>query len=78
MLLATRGMPVLDEAGRLVGYRGADTDVTKREAAERALRESKERLRLVLEANSEGVWDWNIPSGKAYSAGTTRQCSAMS
>jgi PAS domain S-box-containing protein len=28
--LETSGMPVLDEAGRLLGYRGADTDVTDR------------------------------------------------
>ncbi|HTT23592.1 MAG TPA: PAS domain-containing protein [Candidatus Sulfotelmatobacter sp.] len=31
-----------------------------------ALRESERRLRIALEANSEGVWDWNIPTGKAY------------
>ena len=64
--LETSGAPVLDEAGTLVGYRGAHTDVTERKVAEQALRQSEERLRLVLEANSEGVWDWNIPSGKAF------------
>ena len=37
----------------------------KRRKIENELRKSEERLRLVLEANSEGVWDWNIPSGHA-------------
>ena len=30
-----------------------------------ALQKSEERLRLVLEATSEGFWDWNIPKGDA-------------
>lgn len=29
----------------------------------RDLRASEERLRLVMEATGEGVWDWNIPAG---------------
>ncbi len=33
---------------------------------ETALGEQEERLRLLLEANSEGVWDWNILSGRTY------------
>ncbi|MFY9923902.1 MAG: PAS domain S-box protein [Opitutaceae bacterium] len=39
-------------------------DVTESRRAEKALRESDERLRLALEANSEGVWDWDIASGR--------------
>ncbi len=35
-------------------------------SAEKELLKSEERLRLVLEANSEGVWDWNIQTGDAY------------
>jgi PAS domain S-box-containing protein len=64
--LETSGVPILDPTGNLTGYRGADTDITERKREEEFLRQSEERLRLVLEANSEGVWDWNIPSGKAF------------
>jgi PAS domain S-box-containing protein len=59
------GTPIYQQ-GRLVGAVVTFEDVTERRAAEQALLQSEERLRLVLEANSEGVWDWNIPSGKAY------------
>ncbi len=35
-------------------------DVTKRKRAERALRESEERLSMALAGALEGVWDWNL------------------
>ena len=35
--LSTSGVPILDEEGNLLGYRGADTDITERKRAERAL-----------------------------------------
>jgi PAS domain S-box-containing protein len=45
--LETSGVPVLDETGNLVGYRGADTDVTDRKRAEEeALDARRELLRM--------------------------------
>lgn len=46
--------------GWLQGY---FVDISGREHAEAALRESEERLDLALEAAELGVWDWNVPSG---------------
>ena len=40
--LETSGVPVLEVDGNLVGYRGADTDITERKRAEEALQESEE------------------------------------
>lgn len=34
------------------------------EHQQRALRASEERLRLVLDATNDGVWDWNIETGE--------------
>lgn len=41
--LLTNGIPVLDKEGNLVGYRGADKDITKRKNLEAELLESKVR-----------------------------------
>jgi len=39
-------------------------DVTERNQAQAALHESEQRLSFAMEATGEGVWDWDIPSGK--------------
>ncbi|MBN1198765.1 MAG: PAS domain S-box protein [Bacteroidales bacterium] len=44
---------------------GVVRDITGRLKQEETIRESEERLRLTLDAISDGVWDWHIPSGKA-------------
>jgi PAS domain S-box-containing protein len=38
--LSTSGVPILDREGTLLGYRGADTDITERKKAEEALHRS--------------------------------------
>jgi len=40
--LETSGVPVLDEAGNLVGYRGSDTDITERKKMQEQLRTAAE------------------------------------
>ena len=44
----------------------AHENITARKLAEAELRTSEERLRLVLESVNEGVWDWNMETGRAY------------
>ena len=38
-------------------------DVTQQEHTANALRESEQRWAMIIEANNDGVWEWNIQSG---------------
>lgn len=57
MWVSTNAIPLLDENGALLGYRGVDFDVTARKLAEDALRESEARTRAVQD---------NLPDGLVY------------
>ncbi|MDI6644125.1 MAG: PAS domain S-box protein [Methanobacteriaceae archaeon] len=41
-------------------------DITDIINYEKAIKESEERYSLTIEAVNEGLWDWEIPTGKAY------------
>lgn len=58
--------PFFESAGHAASVASQDSDAPDLRQMLQALRESEKRLRLALEANSEGVWDWNIQSGQAY------------
>ncbi len=51
--LLTTGTPILDAGGNLLGYRGADIDVTERRATEEAIRQSERQMALVLDNTGE-------------------------
>jgi len=53
--LLTRGVPMLDNTGSLIGYRGIDKDITERKKAEEALRESEEKMRVTFESIGDAV-----------------------
>jgi len=44
--LSTSGVPILDERGNLLGYRGADTDLTDRKQAEEREKELQQELSI--------------------------------
>jgi PAS domain S-box-containing protein len=61
----TSGRAVRDASGRIARVQGAFQDISDRRRAEEALRESEERLRLTLQATHDGIWDWDLPTGRA-------------
>ncbi|MFO1418889.1 MAG: PAS domain S-box protein [Methylotetracoccus sp.] len=58
----TRPLSIDGERARLWSFR----DVTDVKASEAALQTSEERLRLALNATDDGVWDWDLRTGKAF------------
>lgn len=59
-------IPHWSNVGKLQGYDGLISDITARKEAENRLRQSQERLALVIEGSSDGVWDWDVATGQTY------------
>lgn len=62
-LLQTTKMPMRDQNGKLIGVLGIGYDITQQRAAKRALENSEQQLRFVLEGADLGFWDWDIVAG---------------
>ncbi len=61
--------PRQDELGRLADaindlQHRFKQDITRRDRAEKALREREKQLKLVLAGAELGMWDWNVQTGK--------------
>lgn len=55
-----------DSSGKPIRMVGTITDITQRRQAEESLRESQSRMRLLIEAASLGLWDWDLITNAVY------------
>jgi len=62
--LSTSGNPILDKNGVLLGYRGADTDITERKKVEEALKESEFFFKESQKAAFIGSYKTDFPLEK--------------
>ena len=62
----TDKVPYHDKDGKVLGIIVMAQDITARELAEVALRESEERFKFVARAVSDAIWDWNIAAGTVW------------
>lgn len=67
--LLERGNVVRSEEGTPLQMLGTVQDITARIAAERRLRESEQRFSFAVEGAGDGVWDWDMRSGRMLFSG---------
>ncbi len=58
--------PVRDAVGAVTGISAVCRDISERHRADRALRQSEERMRFALEASRVGIWEANVTTKVAY------------
>lgn len=54
--LIANGLPMLDDNGNVIGYRGSSQDITERKQMETAIIESRQRLESILNAVDDVIW----------------------
>lgn len=58
--------PLRNEKGEITGVIGIVRNITERKRAEEELRVSEARFAFDMKATQEGLWDWDVPSGRVY------------
>ncbi len=58
--LLSSGVPILDKKGKLLGYRGIDSEITDIMKADRALKDSENNFRRLAEKASDFIWTTNL------------------
>jgi len=64
VVLETNGVPILDQTGNLLGYRGVDRDITKRRRAEEALKESELKFKTIFENAGGAIFIADTKTGE--------------
>ena len=66
-VLATSGVE-RDRLGKVTGVRMRMIDITERNRAQAALRQSEARFQRAVRGTSDGLWDWDLESGLVWYA----------
>ncbi|MGZ6276690.1 MAG: PAS domain S-box protein, partial [Syntrophales bacterium] len=66
VVLETSGVPILDEEGKLLCYRGIARDITDRKQAEETVRESEKKYRTILESMEDAYFELDISGNMIF------------
>ncbi|HEY0606591.1 MAG TPA: PAS domain S-box protein [Herpetosiphonaceae bacterium] len=55
-----RALPLRDRSGAIIKWFGTCTDIDDQKRAEAMIRDSQERLNLVVRATNDAIWDWDL------------------
>lgn len=58
--------PVKDKKGKFIHFVAIKIDLTEKKKEEEQLRQSEARWQFALESSGDGIWDWNVKTGKVY------------
>jgi|GEM_PF-917982 len=70
--------PIADASGKVAYVVIQSKDVTKKKLAEQTLKDAEELWRFALESSHQGVWDWNIDTGKIFYSPSLKKIYGMS
>jgi len=65
-LIAWNNAVLKDDMGDIIGTLSSGEDITERRHSEQAIKESKERFDLAVNATRDGIYDWNLISNEIY------------
>ncbi|MEQ9668131.1 transporter substrate-binding protein [Coleofasciculus sp. G2-EDA-02] len=63
-----QGQGIFYPDGRVFYLEGLITDITAQQQTEAALRKSEDRWQLVLNSTQDGIFEWNIATGKVFAS----------
>jgi PAS domain S-box-containing protein len=66
------GIALRDASGRAIRLIGSTGDINELKRTEEALKQSEERYTLAMRAATEGVYEWDLETGKLYISDTTK------
>lgn len=61
----TKG-PILNHLGQIAGLFGISRDITELKQTALQNRLNQQRFEMAIEATSDGLWDWDLRTGKVY------------
>ena len=71
MIFETSGIPIIDESGKVSGYRGMDRDITKRKQAELAIQFAERNYREIFNTSNEAIFVHDMGTGEIVDVNQT-------